>query len=148
MITYSNAGKTDLESIAGLLKKNDLPYSDIYESKVDFIVAKNDEQIVGCIGLEKYGTEGLLRSFAIDFNFRKKGYGKELYNRLLTYGVQNKVNTLHLLTTTAREYFINVGFNVQNRSNAPEIIQNSEEFKSLCPSSSTYMVLKDISKHV
>jgi amino-acid N-acetyltransferase len=125
-----------------------LPYSDIYESQVDFIVAKNDEQIVGCIGLEKYGTEGLLRSFAIELNFRKKGYGKELYNRLLTYGMQNKVNTLHLLTTTAREYFINVGFSVQNRSNAPEIIQNSREFKGLCPSSSIYMVLEDISKHV
>ncbi len=148
MITYVFADKSDIETIAQLLKKNDLPFSDIYESQIDFIIAKNDYQIIGCIGLEKYGTEGLLRSFAVDVNFRKKGYGRELYNRLLAYGVQNEVKTLHLLTTTAKEYFINAGFSIQNRGNAPEIIQNSAEFKSLCPSSSVYMVLEDISKYV
>jgi amino-acid N-acetyltransferase len=148
MITYPFSDKNDIESIAQLLKKNDLPYSDIVESQVEFIVAKNDIKIIGCIGIEKYGAESLLRSFVVDSNYRKKGFGKELYNRLLLHGVQNEIKTLHLLTTSAKEYFIKVGFGIHDRNRAPEIIQNSTEFKSLCPSSSVYMVLKDISKHI
>ncbi len=147
MISFTFQSKNDLLIISQLLKRNGLPFSDIRVSKVDFIVAKNGGQIFGCIGLEKYGTEGLLRSFAIDYDFRKKGYGKELYNRLLGYGVQKGIKTFHLLTTTAKEYFLNIGFNVYNRTCAPEIIQNSIEFKSICPLSSAYMVLDNISNY-
>ena len=146
MITYTLADKRDLAAISLLLKINDLPFSDIQESAIDFIVAKDDQQIIGCIGLEKNGSEGLLRSFAVDHNFQNKGFGRELYDRLLAYGVQHDIKTLHLLTTTAKEYFMKVGFRLDSRSNAPEIIQKSKEFSSLCPSSSTYMVLENISK--
>ena len=45
MIKYAFAGKTDLESISRLLKKSDLPFSDIRESQVKFIIAKDDKQI-------------------------------------------------------------------------------------------------------
>jgi len=148
MITYAFSSNNYQESIARLLKKNDLPFSDIVESQIDFIVVKNDQQMIGCIGIEKYGTEGLLRSFAVNPAYRKKGYGSELYNRLLKYAVQHEIKILHLLTTTAKEYFIQKGFSVQNRSFAPEIIQNTREFKSLCPSTSFYMVLENISKYI
>ena len=148
MITYEFANKTQLEIIAGLLKQSDLPSSDIEESQVDFIVAWDDSKIFGCIGLEKFGTEGLLRSFAVDNTYRKRGYGKELYNRLLAFAVQNEITTLHLLTDTAKEYFMKAGFSARNRSNAPEILQGTKEFASLCPSSSLYMVLENLSEHV
>jgi amino-acid N-acetyltransferase len=147
MIAYTLAEIKDLEVIARLLKINDLPFSDIRESAIDFIVAKNGHQIVGCIGLEKHGTEGLLRSFAVENNFRKKGLGKEIYNRLLNYATQNQIKTLHLLTTTAKDYFLKTSFHVANRSNAPEVISQSREFAGLCPSTSVYMVLEDITKY-
>jgi amino-acid N-acetyltransferase len=146
MITYTFADKIDLENIANILKKNDLPFSDLQESPVDFILAKKKLDIYGCIGLEKYGTEGLLRSFVIDPEYRKKGIGKTLYNHMLAYAVQNKIKTLHLLTTTAKDYFLNTGFSVKDRSIAPKIIQDTVEFKSLCPASSTYMALEMYSK--
>jgi amino-acid N-acetyltransferase len=148
MITYTLSNKNDTDAIVHLLQMNDLPFSDLNHSQIDFIIAKNDDQIVGCIGIEKYGTEGLLRSFAVDSAFRKKGFGRELYKRLMEYAVQSEIQTLHLLTTTAREYFLKSGFGVQHRSNAPEAIRNSTEFKSLCPSTSVYMTFADISKHV
>jgi amino-acid N-acetyltransferase len=148
MITYAFSDKKELGNITLLLKESNLPYGDIEECDVHFIIAKENERIVGCIGLEKYDTEGLLRSFAVDRHYQGKGYGYELYNRLLFYAVQNGIQTLHLLTTTAANYFIKTGFRKANRSNAPEVIQNSKEFKSICPSSSHYMVLEDISTYV
>ncbi len=148
MITYLFADKNDLSNISLLLKESNLPFEDIEESGVHFIMAKENEQIVGCIGLEKYETDGLLRSFAVDRHFQGKGYGYELFNRLLVYAVQNGIQTLHLLTNTATDYFIKTGFRMERRSKAPEVIQNSREFKSICPSSSNYMVLEEISKYV
>jgi amino-acid N-acetyltransferase len=147
MINYSLAQDKDLESITRLLKINNLPYSDIKESLVEFIVAKSNSEIIGCIGVEIYKPQGLLRSFAVDNSFRNKGIGKELYHRLLSYSIQSNVKTLHLLTNTARDYFSKTGFIVADRSKAPELIKNCKEFASLCPSSSVYMVLDDISKH-
>jgi len=144
MTHYSIAQKIDTEAISRLLESSKLPFSDIRESQVKFIVAKENDKIVGCIGLEIYGTEGLLRSFAVENNYRNRGIGKDLYNSLLAYSTENHISTLHLLTNTAREYFSKVGFMVANRSKAPETISKSSEFGSLCPSSATYMVLEDV----
>ncbi len=145
MIQYIISDKKDIKNISLLLSENDLPYSDIIESQVDFLVAKSNQQFVGCIGIEKYGTEGLLRSFAVNTDYRRKGYGKELYDKLIGYSIQNGIKTMHLLTATAKEYFLRKGFKVENKDNAPETIRNCKEFKNLCPSSSVYMVLEDIS---
>lgn len=147
MITYTLSEVKDLEGIERLLNKNNLPFSDIREGEIDFIVAKNDHEIIGCIGLEKYETEGLLRSFAVENNFRNKGLGRELYHRLLHYASQNNIKTLHLLTTTAKDYFLRTGFGIASRSNAPEAISKTKEFAGLCPSTSVYMTLEEISEY-
>jgi len=148
MITYKFAEREELEHIIHLLKINDLPFSDIHQGAIEFIVAKNDKTTVGCIGLEKHGTDGLLRSFAVENDFRNKEIGKEMYNRLLSYATQKNIKTLHLLTNSAKDYFNKNGFMVASRSEAPELISKSQEFTSLCPASSVYMVLDDISQYV
>jgi N-acetylglutamate synthase-like GNAT family acetyltransferase len=45
-----------------------------------------------------------------------------------------------LLTQTARDFFAHLGYRVIDRSEAPEEVQGSEEFRSLCPASATCMV--------
>ena len=146
MNTYTLALKEELESIIAILQINNLPTLDIRQIAADFIVAKKDNKIVGCIGLEKFGTEGMLRSFAVVDEYKNKGIGKELYKHLLSYALENNIKNLHLLTNTAKEYFLKTGFLVTDRNKAPEVIQKSTEFSSLCPVSSTYMVLENISK--
>ncbi len=140
MITYSFYTNNNLDEISNLLRENKLPYEDIRASNVRFITARNEEQLVGCIGLEQYGTEGLLRSFAVVQALQNKGYGKALFNKLIEYSTDSGIKTLHLLTNTAREYFLKNGFSVKGRDDAPDVILSTMEFKSLCPSSSTYMV--------
>lgn len=144
MIHYSIASEIDLEAISHLLKSSQLPYSDIKESPVQFIVAKDNDKVIGCIGVETYGAVGLLRSFAVENSCRSKGIGKALYNKLLIHAAENNISTLHLLTNTAKEYFSKVGFMVANRGKAPDAINESKEFASLCPSSAVYMVLEEI----
>ena len=45
-----------------------------------------------------------------------------------------------LLTQTARDFFAHLGYRVIERTEAPEEVQGSEEFRSLCPASAICMV--------
>lgn len=129
----------DLASIAQLLKENKLPYEDLLSSQVLFITRKSEGVLIACIGMEKYGQDALLRSFAVDNAFKNKGIGAELLHELLTKCKEENIKTLHLLTTTAAEYFEKKGFVRAERISAPMAVAQSKEFSELCPSSSVYM---------
>ena len=141
-IQYRLAAESQVAEIMDLLNNNSLPINDILENKIEFIVATSgDNKIVGCIGLERYVYDGLLRSFAVDKEYRNQKIGNALYNRLLSFSEQSGITILHLLTTSAEKYFSQKGFIVVKREKAPNSIRKTTEFSSLCPSSSTYMLL-------
>ena len=50
-----------------------------------------------------------------------------------------QVRELFLLTQTGERFFAQQGFRVINRQAVPQGIQQSEEFRSLCPSSAVCM---------
>ena len=131
----------NFEHIKELLKNNDLPYEDIIASKVRFITEEVNGVLVGCIGLERYGEEGLLRSFAVKDEYKNKGIGKRLLNQLIEQGKTDGLKRLHLLTTTADGYFEKNGFKRSDRAVAPKEISATKEFSEICPSSSVYMIL-------
>ena len=142
---FSQAG--DLNTIKDLLSRSDLPVTDIDENKIDFIVVVSDKNaLIGCVGLERRGTHGLLRSLAVEPSYRAKGIGHELFYYLLSTSRQYGIQDLHLLTTTAEKFFASSGFSVVPREEAPAPIKATAEFSSICPTSSTYMVMRDIDK--
>ena len=144
-IRYRLSQEQDLEKIGMLLAKAELPVADLGHGKITFIVASDEkDEIVGCIGLEQIGEDGLLRSLAVDNTFRGKGIAHDLLNRLFVASHSLGIKNLHLLTTTAEKFFDRVGFLLRSRSEAPDTIKATTEFSSLCPSSSAYMVMKDI----
>jgi len=146
-IGYRLSETRDREKIKNLLRLAELPVDDIDGGTIDFVLATDEKQEpIGCIGLEQYGIDGLLRSFAVDSAYRDKGIGHELLFRLLAFSRQSGVNDLHLLTTTAEKFFDRAGFSLLPRNEAPDSIKSTSEFSSLCPSSSAYMVMKDIQK--
>jgi N-acetylglutamate synthase-like GNAT family acetyltransferase len=49
---------------------------------------------------------------------------------------------LTLLTETAAKYFETFGFRVIQRSEAPQAVTVSDEFRNVCPASATTMVLE------
>ena len=140
-IQISKATESNLAEIVEILKVNNLPYNDVAESDIDFLIAQQDNKIIGCIGLQKINREGLLRSFAVLDEFKNLGIGKNLFDELLAYAKNSGVSTLHLLTTTADQYFKRNGFVNAERKSAPEEMQKTSEFSGICPSSSVYMIL-------
>jgi len=138
-IEINNLQEKDFPKILVLLKECDLPVSDINFDKQEFLVAEINSEIVGSIALEKYGKNGILRSFAVRKAYRNQKIGEKLYNKTIALSKSSGIEQLYLLTTTAEQYFKKVGWKVIDRTKVPEEISSSTEFASVCPSISICM---------
>ncbi|MFZ6001447.1 MAG: arsenic resistance N-acetyltransferase ArsN2 [Bacteroidota bacterium] len=142
MINLRKASSADLEKILALLSSHQLPVADVGKHLEHFIVAETNGQIIGCIGMEVYVDQALLRSFAVDKNYQGRGVGETLYQQLRAYATSKKISTFHLLTTTAESYFSKRGFQLADRNTSPVAIKSTSEFTELCPSTARYMAVK------
>jgi amino-acid N-acetyltransferase len=132
--------KPDLKSINELLIANNLPEIDPQYKPVVYLKAINAEnKIVGAIGVEIYGNQGLLRSMVVDQEYRNLGIAAVLLDHLLIEATELKLESLFLLTTTADIYFEGKGFKRINRTEIDEEVKKSSEFSSICPLSSVAM---------
>jgi N-acetylglutamate synthase-like GNAT family acetyltransferase len=132
----------DMPAIVSLLKAAELPCEDVSPGRQDFIVAVSGNSIVGVVGLERAGPYGLLRSLAVDAGQKGKGLGKALVNEILLHAWLKGIGEVYILTTTAPGFFKKAGFEPAVRAEAPKVIQNTTEFKSICPVSSACMKKK------
>ena len=121
-----------------LLRQNNLPISDIDESKLLFALIENNE-VIGTGGLEFFDDCALLRSVSIRKDLQGKGLGKLITHKLENISRQKGIDCLYLLTTTAKDFFNKEGYEVITRDDVPESIKTSTEFSSLCPSSAIVM---------
>lgn len=132
---------TDLPAVEDLLIRSDLPLDGVRESLMSFVVAERDGKLVGVAGLELCGDDGLLRSAAVDPEWRGRGLGRTLVERVIFNAESSGLRALYLLTTTAESYFPAFGFHETTRAAVPPGIQATAEFTSACPSSATVMKL-------
>lgn len=102
-------------------------------------VVRADVGRVGCIGVERYGDAGLLRSAAIQERHRGEGYGRGAVRALETEAREAGIERLYLLTTTAAEFFADLGYERVEREAVPEAVRGSTEFSDLCPESAVAM---------
>lgn len=130
--------QNNFSAVLDLLKKNNLPTEDISDTTKLFAL-ETGNKIIGTIGLEYSGTVGLLRSLSIAEENRQKGLGEELVSFIESFGRNNGVENLFLLTTTADKFFGKRGYNEIDRERVPEFIRQSTEFSSVCPSSAVIM---------
>jgi len=127
------ATAVDLPEIERLLEANKLPTIGIEKCISNFILAMNPDGVwVGVAGLEVYGQNGLLRSVAVNEQFRSLGYGRALVEAILRNARLSGVQTIYLLTDTAEEYFKTLGFGVVDRRGIPEDVRASPEFTECC----------------
>jgi amino-acid N-acetyltransferase len=129
----------DREAIAALLVACDLPHEDIAPHLERFTVARDAGRLVGVIGLEVHGVDGLVRSLAVADDRRGEGIARRLYASLLGGAHRLGLSRLYLLTTTAQGFFEMLGFRAVPRESVPESIRATEEFRALCPSSAICM---------
>jgi amino-acid N-acetyltransferase len=126
---------TDKQNVLDLLCSAELPVEDLTdETMKNFMVARSmDNSIIGVAGVEIYQENGLLRSLAVDPAYRGKGLGTVLTRKIESLARRKGINTLYLLTMTAVDFFPKIGYKVIQRDRVPETIQNTPEFKGLCP---------------
>ena len=138
-VTLRNAEAADLPAVLGLLRSADLPSAGVAEALPQFVVAENDGQLIGVAGLEIYGRSALLRSVAVEPNWRGSGVGRTLIERALSVTRERGIDDVFLLTTTAEHYFPRFGFACVSRDSVSPALQASAEFKGACPASAVVM---------
>ena len=135
-----NARNGDLSAVEDLLSASDLPVDGVRENFSRFIVAEEDGEIAGAIGLEEFGSAALLRSAVVSPGHRGSGVGRQLVEHLLENAQETGIEELYLLTTTAEEYFPRFGFTRTTRSAVPDSVKASVEFQGACPDTAVVMI--------
>ena len=125
----------DEKETVKLLSQAKLPAQDLTLEKLRyFLVARaKDGSVIGVIGVELYQDVGLLRSLVVHPSYRGIGLGKRLTHEAELFAQQKSIKALFLLTTTAAEFFPELGYHVIERNRAPASIAKTEEFKNICP---------------
>lgn len=141
-ITHRQATQADWPAIADLLDANKLPLDGAQAHLSTYVVAVRGKEIVGCAGAEIYGPVALMRSVAVRPGLHKEGIGKSLVGLVLAEARRRGIQSIHLLSVTAPEYFFQFGFKRGPREQAPQGVQASAEFQGACPSCAAFMSLQ------
>lgn len=140
-IEITPAGERDIETIKDMLFANSLPIAGVDEHWRTFVIARDGEKIIGCGGAEAYQVAALIRSIAVDEEYRGHGIGRRIVRQLLDRLASRGLREFYLLTTTAEAYFKKRGFKTIDRDEVhPQLLQ-SREFQDACPESATCMRL-------
>lgn len=140
MPTIRQAIPGDLPAIADILSNAGLPFSDIGVSHLaDFLVVEKDSAVVGCVGIERYGSDALLRSLAVDASRQGVGQGRHLVEAIEMHARESGVARLFLLTSSASGFFEDHGYREIARDAAPAPLQGSTQFAQFCPANAVCM---------
>jgi len=128
------ATKEDLLRVKSFLRENGLSEVGADECVENFVITENESgSWIGVAGVEFYGESGLLRSVAVDKQFRGRGHGRILVNAILGKARDKGIKTVYLLTEDADNYFKHLGFQIVDRKDVDDIVKTSLEFTETCP---------------
>ena len=141
MPTLRQARAGDMDDVKRLLIASGLPIDDLDGDKLGgFLIAEDENVLVGLIGLEVFGTTGLLRSLVVEKSARSQGLGGKLVGSLESAAQAAGITDLWLLTIDAERFFERHGFEIVERRGAPDAIRQTGEFGELCPDTAFLML--------
>jgi amino-acid N-acetyltransferase len=132
------AQEEDISAIKTLLAEAELP-GDVEGHRDDFLVARHEKKVVGCVGMEVRGPDALFRSLAVTPAYRGIGLGRRLYSALEEVAKQRGVKRAYLLTNTIGALAETWGFRRIDRSQVPPAVQVTSEFRGGCCASAVPM---------
>jgi len=133
--------KPPASAVAHLLTEAGLPSSDLTTAHLEnFFGCGSMSAPDGIVGVELYESVALLRSLAVSAKCRGQGCGAALVAQAERFAQSQGAKEIYLLTTTAEHFFERFGYARVQREVAPVAIQRTQEFSTLCSSSSTLMV--------
>ena len=138
--------RDDLPAIERLLTESDLPTAGVAEIVTarphDFFVAETNDaakQLVAVAGVEVCCDDALLRSVAVQPEWRKHGLGHELVRRIVSHAEERGIRALYLLTMTAEHYFPRFGFERIERGGGPAADRRDLGVQTACPATAVAM---------
>ncbi|HTE54407.1 MAG TPA: GNAT family N-acetyltransferase [Kofleriaceae bacterium] len=118
----------DMDDVRELLKSLELDWADLRdEDSRNFLVLTNEDGFIGCIGIEVFGEDAVLRSLAVKRSARGHGYGWMLADTAINQTRRRGVKRLYLMTDKiASDFFAEKhGFRVVDQSLvAPRALQS------------------------
>ncbi len=133
-----------LAAVRQLLSETDLPNDDCGDPDNRFYGIYHFGQLIACGGLQAAGSSALLRSVAVSPAHQGKGLGQQLVDYLLLQAAVLNLQRVYLLTETAADYFLSIGFQPVERSAVPDKVTRTAQFTTLCPDSAVCL-MKNIS---
>ncbi len=129
----------DLGPALDLLTRVNLPTEGVAAQFGHYLVIREDTMLAGLCGLEPYGTDGLLRSVAVDPALQGGGLGTQLVLGAEELAYRLGLEALYLLTATAQPFFARLGFENVPRDEVPATIAASWEYRVACAQSASVM---------
>ena len=135
-VTFSGVRPGEESAVMALLQEGDLHIGDLSREKLrHFLVARKGDAVIGVVGLEVFPPHGLLRSLAVVEAYRGQGIARRLIGAIERHARNVGVRSIYLLTLTAAGLFEKCAYRPVRRESAPEDLQATEEFKTICPDS-------------
>jgi amino-acid N-acetyltransferase len=140
--TVRAASATDSAAVIELLRRCELPTEGVSDRfPAGYAVAVADDGVVIAVaGVERYGDHALLRSVAVDPQWRGQGIGDRVVADRIRWAARGGARNVYLLTTKAGEYFGRRNFRRIARDEVPEEVRSSSEFTTVCPTTAAAMV--------
>src|SRR5688572_6910470 len=104
------AGTQDLASVAGLLRRSNLPLQGMDAPGLEMFVKDDQGRVVGAVALEPYTPYGLVRCLVVDPRERGKGHGRDLLRHVLEHARGKRCATVYALTNTIGDLLVRRGF--------------------------------------
>ena len=116
-----------------------LCFNDLESQGVELFSVTKDNKPVGYFGYEVFGENALFRSFIVVPEEQGKNYGVHIWNMAKEQLKERKVKHVYLLTNSATEFFMKVGYKSFERTKVPDAIAQTSEFTTFCPTDSVCM---------
>jgi UDP-N-acetylmuramate: L-alanyl-gamma-D-glutamyl-meso-diaminopimelate ligase len=124
------ARRGDMAEVRALLERAGLRQEPARDDQFDaFYVLTNEQGMVGCVALDVFGDDAVLRALAVDPEARGSGYGWMLADMAVSQARWRGVRRIYLLTETASDFFAaKFGFRVVDRTTLSKQVAASETF--------------------
>ncbi|CAG2152986.1 Amino-acid acetyltransferase [Cupriavidus yeoncheonensis] len=122
------ATEADWPDIEALLRASSLFCEEMHDHLAQYMIARDNSGLLGCAGIERYETTGVLRTLAVAQRARSAGLGELLVAAIVADVRQQGIETIVLQTKNASGYFARLGFTRIGVSDLPSSIRPSHEF--------------------